>query len=112
MNIEIKRFCRIFGPIIYHYISEQHRIDGLISPWFCQVFDLTPPVILSKTSKAQARAVLDVTLGILYSNANKERRLGLHVASDWDDMLSLMKGFNDLETDLPASAFYTNEFLP
>ena len=62
--------------------------------------------------KEQARAVLDVTLGILHSNANTDRTLGLHVASDWDDMLSLMKDFNDLETDQPASAFYTNEFLP
>ena len=62
--------------------------------------------------KEQARAVLDVTLSILYSNSNTERKLGMHVASDWDDMLSLMKDFNDLETDLPASAFYTNDFLP
>jgi NitT/TauT family transport system substrate-binding protein len=62
--------------------------------------------------KAQARAVLDVTLGVLYSKANKDKKLGLNVASDWDDMLALMKQYNDLETDKPASAFYTNDFLP
>jgi NitT/TauT family transport system substrate-binding protein len=62
--------------------------------------------------KAQARVVLDVTLGILYSKANTEKRLGLNVASDWDDMVSLMKTYNDLQTDKPASAFYTNDFVP
>ena len=62
--------------------------------------------------KAQASAVLAVTLGVLYSQANEDKQLGLHVASDWDDMLSLMKEYNDLETDKVASDFYTNEFLP
>ena len=62
--------------------------------------------------KAQAMAVLKVTLGVLYSKANTGKVLGLHVASDWNDMLELMKKYNDLKTDLPASAFYTNDFLP
>lgn len=62
--------------------------------------------------KAQARSVLDVTLGVLYSGANADKQLGRNVASDWDDMLALMKEYNDLETDKPASAFYTNDFLP
>jgi len=62
--------------------------------------------------KAQARAVLDVTLGILYSKANASKRLGLNVPSDWQDMLSLMKSGNGLETDMPATAFYTNDFVP
>ena len=62
--------------------------------------------------KAQARAVLDVTLSVLYSKANKDKKLGMNVAADWDDMLALMKKYNDLQTDKPASAFYTNDFLP
>ena len=53
--------------------------------------------------KAQARAVLDVTLGVLYSKANKDKKLGLNVASDWDDMLNLMKKYNGLQTDKPAT---------
>ena len=32
--------------------------------------------------------------------------------ADWDQMLDLMKKYNDLKTDKPASAFYTNDFLP
>lgn len=62
--------------------------------------------------KQQALDVLKVTLGVLYSKANTEHRLGLHVASDWNDMIDLMKNYNGLKTDKPASAFYTNDFLP
>jgi NitT/TauT family transport system substrate-binding protein len=62
--------------------------------------------------KQQARAVLDVTLGILYSKNNTEKRLGYNVPKDWEDMIELMKKYNDLQTDKPASAFYTNDFLP
>lgn len=62
--------------------------------------------------KAQARAVLDVTLGVLYSKANKDKHLGMNVPADWDDMLALMKKYNDLQTDKSAAAFYTNDFVP
>jgi NitT/TauT family transport system substrate-binding protein len=73
--------------------------------------DIVGGTMAEDQGKAQARAVLDVTLGVLYSKANNEKKLGLHVASDWDDMLNLMKKYNGLETDKPASAFYTNEFV-
>jgi NitT/TauT family transport system substrate-binding protein len=56
--------------------------------------------------------VLGVTLSVLYSKANKDKKLGFNVPSDWDDMLNLMKKYNGLETDKPATAFYTNDFLP
>jgi NitT/TauT family transport system substrate-binding protein len=74
--------------------------------------DIVGGSMAEDAGKAQARAVLDVTLGILYSKANAEKKLGHHVASDWDEMLSLMKTYSGLATDKPASAFYTNEFLP
>ena len=51
------------------------------------------------------------TLGILYSKANTDKKLGLNVPGDWDDMIELMKTYNDLQTDQPASAFYTNDFV-
>jgi NitT/TauT family transport system substrate-binding protein len=63
-------------------------------------------------AKQSALDVLNVTLGVLYSKANTKHELGLHVASDWADMLTLMKTYNGLETDKPATAFYTNDFLP
>ena len=65
-----------------------------------------------ETGKKQAREVLGVTLAVLYSRANKDKVLGLNVPSDWEDMLALMKAYNGLTTNLPTSAFYTNEFLP
>ena len=74
--------------------------------------DIVGGTMAEDQGKAQARAVLDVTLGVLYSKANTEKKLGLNVASDWDDMLTLMKTYNDLQTDKPASAFYTNDYLP
>jgi len=61
--------------------------------------------------KAQVRAVLGVTLGVLYSKANKDKKLGMNVPADWDDMIALMKKYNGLETDKPATAFYTNDFV-
>jgi NitT/TauT family transport system substrate-binding protein len=74
--------------------------------------DIVGGSMAEDAGKQQARAVLDVTLGILYSKNNQEKRLGLNVAKDWEDMISLMKQFNDLQTDKPATAFYTNDFLP
>ena len=56
--------------------------------------------------------VLKVTLGVLYSKANTKHQLGLAVPSDWADMLELMKTYNGLKTDKPATDFYTNKFLP
>lgn len=74
--------------------------------------DIVGGTMNEDAGKAQARAVLDVTLGILYSKANAEKRLGYNVPSDWEDMVGLMKTYNDLQTDKPASAFYTNDFVP
>jgi NitT/TauT family transport system substrate-binding protein len=73
--------------------------------------DIVGGTMAEDQGKQQARAVLDVTLGVLYSKANTDKKLGLHVASDWDDMLNLMKKYNDLQTDKPATAFYTNDFV-
>jgi NitT/TauT family transport system substrate-binding protein len=74
--------------------------------------DIVGGTFASDEGMAQARSVLDVTLGVLYSSANKDKVLGMNVGSDWDDMLELMKTYNDLETDKSASDFYTNDFLP
>ncbi len=74
--------------------------------------DIVGGSMAEDAGRTQARSVLDVTLGILYSKANTEKKIGLHVASDWDDMLGLMKEYNDLETEKTAADFYTNDFLP
>jgi NitT/TauT family transport system substrate-binding protein len=74
--------------------------------------DIVGGTMAEDAGVAQARSVLDVTLGILYSKGNTSRKLGYHVATDWEDMVSLMKEFNDLKTSNPSSAFYTNQFIP
>ena len=74
--------------------------------------DIVGGTMAEDKGKAQALAVLQVTLGVLYSKANTQHRLGWHVPSDWTDMVTLMKTYNGLQTDKPASAFYTNAFVP
>jgi NitT/TauT family transport system substrate-binding protein len=74
--------------------------------------DIVGGTMADDKGKAQARAVLDVTLGILYSPNNKDKHLGFNVPADWDSMLALMKQYNGLKTDQPATAFYTNDFVP
>jgi NitT/TauT family transport system substrate-binding protein len=62
--------------------------------------------------RKQARQVLDVTLSILYSKNNTDKRLGLNVGADWQSALDLLKKYNDVKTDMKASDFYTNDFVP
>lgn len=62
--------------------------------------------------KAQAREVLDVTLSILRSKNAKDDRLGVNVPEDWAAALEMLKTYKELKTDKPASAFYTNDFIP
>jgi len=62
--------------------------------------------------KIQARKVLDVTLSILLSPNNTQKIIGLNVEADWANALELLKKYSELKTDMKASDFYTNEFVP
>lgn len=75
------------------------------------IADIVGGTMAEDEGKAQSRAVLDVTLGLLYSGANADKQLGLNVASDWESMIKLMKEYNDLDASAQASDFYTNEFV-
>jgi NitT/TauT family transport system substrate-binding protein len=101
----VKRFV---AATIKAYKEAEANPDAAIA----SMADIVGGTMAEDEGKAQARAVLDVTLSVLYSSANKAHVLGMNVPSDWENMLNLMKEFNDLETDQPASAFYTNDFLP
>lgn len=48
------------------------------------IADIVGGSMAEDAGKAQSREVLDVTLGILYSGANKNKVLGLNVDSDWE----------------------------
>ncbi len=74
--------------------------------------DIVGGSMAEKQGKEQALSVLQVTLGVLYSKANTRKKIGLNVASDWNDMLALMKKYNDLDTTRTAASFYTNTFIP
>ena len=62
--------------------------------------------------RKQARQVLDVTLSILYSPNNKEKRLGLNVDADWSSALDVLRKYDNVQTDKKASDFYSNDFVP
>lgn len=57
------------------------------------------------------RKQLDVSLDILYSPNNTDQILGLNVPEDWANVLELKKEYQELETDMTADEFYTNEFI-
>ena len=73
--------------------------------------DIVGGTMNEDAGKAQALEVLKVTLGILYSPANKDKVLGLNVDSDWADMIALMKKFNGLDPNADPKSFYTNAFV-
>jgi NitT/TauT family transport system substrate-binding protein len=101
----VKRFV---GATIKSYKAAEADPQAAVNA----MADIVGGSMAEDAGKQQALAVEKVTLGILYSKANKDKVLGLNVASDWNDMLELMKKYNGVETNDPASAFYTNDFLP
>ena len=100
----VERFVR---ATMVAYKETEKNPDAAVN----SMADIVGGTMAEESGKEQARSVLDVTLGILYSKDNMNRTMGLHVDSDWADMLGLMKKFNDLQTSKSASDFYTNQFI-
>ena len=59
-----------------------------------------------------ARRQLAVDLSLLFSSSNARRRIGYGPPEDWQATLEALKRYRELDTALPAEAFYTNEFVP
>jgi NitT/TauT family transport system substrate-binding protein len=59
-------------------------------------------------SLAQLRAGLP----LVRSARGAQQPIGWMAPEDWAETLSLMKEYQELRTDLPADAFFTNGFLP
>jgi NitT/TauT family transport system substrate-binding protein len=59
-----------------------------------------------------AMAQLKVGLSLMASPHGPNQPVGWMSAEDWDQTLALMKQYQDLKTDQPASAFWTAAFLP
>jgi NitT/TauT family transport system substrate-binding protein len=74
--------------------------------------DFFGPEQFDEKSIEQAKKVLAVTLSILYSQSNKDKILGWNSEEDFASALDLFKKYKELQTDMPPSAFFTNEFVP
>jgi NitT/TauT family transport system substrate-binding protein len=48
----------------------------------------------------------------LMDSPNSKGRIGWGDQRDWDQTLTLLKQYRDVQTDKPWTAFHTNEFLP
>ena len=100
----VKRFVE---ATIRSYAEAEKNPDAAVN----SMADIVGGPMAEDEGRAQARAVLDVTLGVLYSGANSDKTLGLNVASDWKDMVDLMKKYNDLDPNADPASFYTNDFI-
>jgi NitT/TauT family transport system substrate-binding protein len=100
----VKRFV---AATIRSYKAAEAEPDAAVNA----IGDIVGGTMNEDQGKAQSRGVLDVTLGLLYSGANTGRTLGLNVASDWADMVALMKQYNGLDPAADPTAFYTNAFI-
>jgi NitT/TauT family transport system substrate-binding protein len=100
----VKRFVQ---ATLKSYAETAKNPDAAIAA----MADVVGGTMNEEQGKAQARAVLDVTISVLISPANKDKKLGLNVPSDWEDMIALMKKYNDLDPKADAKSFYTNDFV-
>jgi NitT/TauT family transport system substrate-binding protein len=55
---------------------------------------------------------LKVMIALMDTPNTKGKPAGFHAEQDWVDMLALLKNYRDLKTELPATAFFTNQFTP
>ena len=63
-------------------------------------------------NEALALKQLQAGLKLIRSKAAPDAPIGFMAESDWRMTLDLMKEYQELKTDMPASAFFTNELLP
>jgi NitT/TauT family transport system substrate-binding protein len=55
---------------------------------------------------------LRTNLGELFSANTQGKSIGYSAPQDWEHTMDLLKKYRDLQTDKPASFFYTNDFMP
>ncbi len=66
------------------------------------------PTLPAKLSLEQ----LETGLPLVQSMHGKDKPVGWMASEDWNDTISLMKEYQGLQTDRPASSFWTDAFLP
>ncbi|MBA3518662.1 MAG: ABC transporter substrate-binding protein [Rhizobiales bacterium] len=55
---------------------------------------------------------LKIMLELMDTPNTEGKPAGYHGEADWAALLELLKQYRDLQTDLPTTAFFTNEFVP
>lgn len=55
---------------------------------------------------------LRTNLSQLHSKHSQGKAIGFSAPQDWEHTMVLLKKYRDLQTDKPATAFYTNDFMP
>lgn len=58
------------------------------------------------------RLELAASLSLLRAPENQGRVAGWTSAKQWEETVEVLRGYGGLSTNLPATAFYTNDFLP
>lgn len=58
------------------------------------------------------RLELKASLSLLRTPENEGRVTGWTSAKQWEETVEVLRGYGGLSTSLPASTFYTNDFLP
>jgi NitT/TauT family transport system substrate-binding protein len=64
---------------------------------------------LDRTSQ---KGQLLADISFIPSEANKSKPFGYNADADWERTMKILKEYRDLKTDKPASAFYTDDFIP
>lgn len=62
--------------------------------------------------RASQKGQLLADISFMPSEANKGKPLGYNAPADWERTMTILKEYRDLKTDKPASAFYTDAFIP
>jgi NitT/TauT family transport system substrate-binding protein len=62
--------------------------------------------------RASQKGQLLADISFIPSEANKSKPFGYNADADWERTMKILKEYRDLKTDKPASAFYTDDFIP
>jgi NitT/TauT family transport system substrate-binding protein len=62
--------------------------------------------------RASQKGQLIADISFMPSEANKGKPLGYNAPADWERTMTILKEYRDLKTDKPATAFYTDAFIP
>lgn len=89
--------------------TDQGWTDALADP--AAAVDATLK-LFPQASPAVISTGLKYTLGLLYTPATRGHPLGWMAPADWDRQLQLIRQYGQLSGNLPATAYYTDAFVP